>query len=148
MARVPRIDRPCPLSPDEQRRIAGDCVRCGHPVHRLDALDDTQRETLLRAAQGPICVSYRTPARAAGLMAIALTLVAGSAMAESPAPLVANPAEPSTPVQSEPTLLDADSMLVWVGGISEPSTVEWVDDSALPELPMIDRNDADGGPAG
>jgi len=139
MARVPRIDRPCPLSPDEQRGIAGDCARCGHPVHRLDAMDDAQREALLAASTGPICVSYRTPARAASLAAIALTLIAGSALAESPAPLVASPAAPSTPVEADAELQSLVS-IVWVGGVSEPRSVEWVDDSRLPELPMIERD--------
>jgi len=141
MARVPRIDRPCPLSPAEQRGIAGDCTRCGHPVHRLDDLDDAQREALLAAMPGPICVSYRTPSRAASLAAIALTLIAGSALADSPAPLVPGPAAPSTPVEAEAEALPLES-ITWVGGVDEPRSAQWVDDSRLPELPMIERDAA------
>ncbi|WP_354503266.1 hypothetical protein [Lysobacter sp. OAE881] len=126
------------MSAQAQRTITGDCARCGHPVHDLDGLDDAQRMALLAASSGPICVSYRTPARAASLAAIALTLVAGSALAESPSPLVADPATPSTPVEAGP-LVEPLTTIVWVGGVSEPRSAQWVDDSSLPELPMIER---------
>lgn len=60
MARFPEIDSPCPLGIDEQRRIDGYCSRCEKPVHDLTLLGDDQRVAFMRAARGPVCVSYRT----------------------------------------------------------------------------------------
>ena len=138
MARFPRIDRLCPLGIDEQRRIAGHCDRCGHPVHALDAMDDRAREALLTSAAGPLCVSYRLPARR--LAAIALTLVAGTAMADPP-PLTLAPQAPSAEVSpaESATMLPLDQIIM-VGGVDEPRSARWIDDSTLPELPMVERS--------
>ena len=147
MARFPRIDRPCPLSADEQRAIAGDCARCGRPVHSLDGLDDAARQALLSAARGPMCVSYRTPA--VGLAAIALTLVAGAAMAGSPSASegLTPAAAPASAVPVEP-VVESPLELIWVGGVSEPQSAHWLDESDLPELPMIEPGTDTGHAAG
>ena len=133
MARFPRIDGPCPLGVDEQRRISGHCGRCGHQVHVLDDMDDTARESLLASSAGPMCVSYRIPARR--LAAIALTLAAGSAMADPPTTQVAH--ADASPVE-QATLLPLDQ-IVMVGGVDEPRSAQWIDDGTLPELPMVER---------
>ena len=159
MSLVPRIDQPCPLGIDEQRRIAGHCGRCEKHVHDLSALDEGARRALLARADGPVCVSYRRSARLAHAAAIAITLVAGTAFAgencaDAPsAPLVPvvaqGPVSPASPTPGaaadsatgEPEELTSLDYVV-VGGISDPHEAEWVDDSTLPELPMIAADDA------
>ena len=151
MAQVPKIDSPCPLGIAEQLRLDGHCGRCDKQVHALDAMDDAERRALLRAADGPICVSYRSARpsasrRGAGFgIAIAATLVSGGAFAVDPPsllPTVAN--EQASPVTAASPLVapvqasgeDEDEGLVFVGGISDPHDAQWSDDSDLPELPV------------
>lgn len=151
MAQVPKIDSPCPLGIDEQRRLDGHCGRCDKQVHRLDALSDGERRALLSAADGPICVAYRAERpratrRSAGFgIAIAATLVSSGAFAaDSPTSLI-------SPVKGPPVLLvpqdetkdcadeaEATSIerIEMVGGVNDPADAHWVDDSDLPELPM------------
>lgn len=126
MAQVPKIDTPCPLGVDEQRRLDGHCARCDQHVHRLDAMSDSDRRALLAAADGPICVSYRSGSyrsssyrsssyrsespramkRGAGFgIAIAATLVSGGAFAaDPPALLPAATGEQASPVAPAPLL--------------------------------------------
>ncbi|KAB8191372.1 hypothetical protein FKV24_007910 [Lysobacter maris] len=138
----PKIDRPCPLSRQEQQGIDGHCDRCGSQVHSLDGLDEAGRRDLLSRQQGPVCVAYRVPSRTAGLAAIALTLVAGTAMAGERSPaltLPAAPSEASSPVEpGEEAIASSGLEFILVGGVDDPRDADWVDDSDLPELPMID----------
>lgn len=154
MAQVPKIDSPCPLGIDEQRRLDGHCGRCDKHVHALDAMSDGERQALLRSAEGSICVSYRTPHRSvsrrgAGFgIAIAATLVSGGAFAADPPSLLpAAASEQATPVSAASPLLepapvqnceeeDPGLEFITVGGVSDPQDAHWVDDSDLPELPM------------
>lgn len=152
MAQVPKIDTPCPLGVDEQRRLDGHCARCDKQVHRLDAMSDGERQALLAAAAGPICVAYRSERpramrRGAGFgIAIAATLVSAGAYAADPPTLLTQPAS-ATPVASTPLLAqepakDCDDeatsieLIEFVGGVKDPRDAHWVDDSELPELPM------------
>ncbi|MEG3791315.1 hypothetical protein V1318_14390 [Lysobacter sp. CCNWLW3] len=152
MAQVPKIDSPCPLGIDEQRRLDGHCARCDKHVHRLDALSDDERHALLIAADGPICVSYRSERprasrRGAGFgIAIAASLVSAGAYASDPPLLPPQPAS-ATPVAPTPLLAQAPAkdcadevtsieMIEFVGGVSDPRDAHWADDSELPELPM------------
>lgn len=156
MALVPRIDSPCPLGIDEQRRLSGYCGHCERQVHALDALDDAQRRALLDAADGKICVSYRRPAPAArrGVgfgIATAATLVSGGAFAADPPALPvateanASPVLPADPLlpaerngeECEPSALERITL---VGGVNDPRDAQWIDDSDLPELPQRDAN--------
>lgn len=165
MALVPRIDSPCPLGIDELRRLNGYCGHCKTQVHALDGLSEDERRALLQAASGPICVSYRAsrPAplrRGAGFgIAIAATLVSGSAFAADPPSLLAPTAtEPSaTPVAATPLLpasdavecesTELDFVIITGGGVSDPQDAQWIDDSELPELPMRDPSSLEGSPA-
>ena len=169
MARFPKIDSPCPLGIDEQRRLQGFCQHCQKQVHALDALDDEQRQALLKGAQGSICVSYRVtvPVRRpaalglsalgmAGLgMAIATTFASGAAFADagamlagggpaqsvlSPAPANAAMSTAGQPGVNEVVVVAggvrALSEEIFVGGVAEAQDAAWIDDSALPELPV------------
>lgn len=161
MACFPKIDQPCPLGIDEQKRIDGYCGRCAKTVHALDALDQNQRRSLLREAQGPICVSWRRPAArglGVGLGAALAVSMSASAFAIEGLP-GGNAVEPmqSPAATSAPSLLGDEAkgpecdekahaaapepppmeMMVMVGGVSDPGNAEWVDDSDLPDLPMV-----------
>lgn len=154
MAQVPKIDTPCPLGVDEQRRLDGHCARCDKHVHRLDAMSDSDRRALLAAADGPICVSYRSEhpramRRGAGFgLAIAATLVSGGAFASDPPDLLpAATGEQASPVAPAPLLAapapsqdceDEKLERIVLGGVSDPHDAQWVDDSELPDLPMRD----------
>lgn len=164
MACFPKIDQPCPLGIDEQKRIDGYCSRCAKTVHALDMIGDTERRALLSKADGSICVSYRRPVvrgLGAGLgAALAMSVsVSASALAIDvlPSASATEPAQSSVEKERS-TLLGEKSdgpkcdeaakaaaageplpleMSVMVGGVSNPADAEWVDDSDLPDLPMI-----------
>jgi hypothetical protein len=154
MARFPKIDSPCPLGVDEQRRLNGYCNRCHKEVYVLDGMDDAGLAAWMAAAEGPVCVSYRRSSRLAGLAAIAITLVAGTAFAgeecadtPTPARLISVAQQQVTPVAQRQVLADVYSSddaaqeselleLIVVGGIRDPREAEWADDSDLPELPI------------
>jgi hypothetical protein len=130
MARYPKIDSPCPLSIAEQREINGECKRCNKHVHALDSMSDDERKVLMASSSGAVCVSYRLPVRArAGLgLAMATTLAASSVMAGE-VPAVAPPASDEGSEKLE--------VIIMVGGVEDPVNATWVDDSDLPELPMV-----------
>ncbi len=92
MARFPKIQNPCPLSPQALKEIEGLCGHCNKHVHDLNALDDAGREALFADATGPICVTYRLP-RIAATAALAMTLAACSSTGE-PLPTAGEPATP------------------------------------------------------
>jgi hypothetical protein len=154
MARYPKIDQPCPLDIEAQKRIQGDCSRCGKTVHCLDDKSDAERVEFMRKASGPVCVSYRLTAGIGAALALSMAgpvMAADQTATGAPAALIAdqagqpqslNPASsmlqaPQSPVPSN----EANSLepleLIFVGGISKPDEVEWADtDSDLPELPV------------
>jgi hypothetical protein len=175
MARVPLIDSPCPLSQTERVRIDGHCGRCNKAVHVLDGLDDFQRRSLLAAAKGPLCVSYRVPTNRAPAIGVAMAVMfsAGAAMAgqdcdeakpafqsveSSPAASVSGPHEGLSerldtiqslggvirrPVdavwkdQDDEATSERLDTIVMTGGVSSAEDAAWVDDSALPDLPIV-----------
>lgn len=172
MALVPKIDSPCPLGIDELRRLQGYCGHCGTDVHALDSMDEQERKALLRAAAGPICVSYRVPRpvsarRGAGFgIAIAATLVSGGAFAggafsndasaaDPPSQLAPATTGPATsPVAMAPLLpsqaategeesAELEFITVVGGGVRNPQAAQWIDDSELPELPTRDAASLD-----
>ena len=151
MARFPRIDQPCPLAPDAQKRIKGDCGLCGKTVHCLDGRSDAERAEFMRKASGPVCVSYRLTAGISAAFALSMAgpLAASpvEASADKSSPTAAQQAETQpvifqagtppaqTPVTAEETLEELE--IIFVGGVSRPGEAEWVDtDESLPELPM------------
>jgi hypothetical protein len=147
MARFPKIDQPCPLDIDEQRRIAGDCGRCGKPVHALDAMGDAERLAWMRAAKGPVCVTYRISARGAALgLGAALALSAPVGRAQSTPPPAASDLQTPAPIAHPIGGAEADASvdgqrletITITGGVSDPATVEFIDAAdALPDMPVL-----------
>ena len=160
MACFPKIDQPCPLGIDEQRRIAGYCGRCSKAVHSLDGMSDAERIAFVRGAKGPLCVSYRTVGRGAALgLGAVLALSAPAAQAQDtlpyapqaqPAPTAPPPPPgiygyPSSASQEHVDLSDGklETITLALGGVSDPAAVEFVDASdALPELPLVHEADS------
>jgi hypothetical protein len=167
MNRFPKIDQPCPLAIDAQKRLDGYCTRCERSVHSLDAMSAGEREALLRSACGSICVSYRMPAprrttRFGAAMALAMVVLPAAAT-ETPlagsAPAAETPAAPSAfsdalhPAQvkckegeaAATESLPIESITI-TGGVSHPGDAEWVDaDDSLPDLPVVTESRSDGG---
>jgi hypothetical protein len=160
MALFPKIDQPCPLGIDEQRRIAGYCGRCSMTVHALDAMGEAERVALLGSARGSVCVSYRTRRTpGVGFGAAFALAVASPAFATDVLPVavdraseqrsVDDVASPFAGVQpSGPKCKDKDvresadeasqkiESITVTGGVSRPQDAEWIDDSTLPDLPV------------
>jgi len=161
MGRFPKIDQPCPLGMDAQKRVDGYCMRCEKNVHSLDALTPGERESLLQSASDSICVSYHVPAprrtaRFGAAIALAMVVLpvaaadvvpkADASHAESAAPASAlsdalHPPEvkchDGDPVVEDNTPLP-DEMILLTGGVSHPGDAEWVDsDDSLPDLPRV-----------
>lgn len=166
MALFPKIDQPCPLGIDEQKRIAGYCGRCSKTVHALDAMGDAERVELLGTAQGSVCVSYRTrrtPSVGLGA-ALALSMAAPAFAAEVSLLATDHAAQQQSIDEPQPSLLTAQRpgpkcaeagesaeeaaavaqesaampafVSITVGGITRPEDAEWIDDSTLPDLPV------------
>lgn len=140
MACFPKIDQPCPLGIDARRRIDGWCGHCARAVYSLDGMDDAGRVAFLRNAKGPLCVTYRVAARGAALglgAALVLATPIGKAQERDVAPTSPVDAAVMTPASSaDGSDMSLDS--ITVGGVSDPTTVEFIDASdALPELPIV-----------
>ena len=148
----PMIDRPCPLDPESQLRVGDFCSRCAHPVHQLDAMDPAERERLRRSSS-PICVSYRLAIGMSAALALSMNpaqaipkdevlpqlpshqqperSLLDSAIDAVHAPM-SPVSEPAEEVECEETL-----EFIIVGGVSDPSTAEWIEqDRSLPALPV------------
>lgn len=169
MNRFPKIDQPCPLGIEEQKRLDGYCTRCERRVHSLDAMSVAEREALLRSACGSICVSYHVPsprrtARFGAAMALAMVVLPAAAT-EPPQLGVTAEASAQTPSAPSPV---ADALrppqvkchdegdgadnavapeeLIFAGGVSHPGDAEWVDaDDSLPDLPVVVEKRSKGG---
>jgi len=144
MACFPKIDQPCPLGIDAQRRINGFCGHCSKTVHSLDAMGNAERLDFLRAASGPVCVSYRVPRAAAlGLGAVLVLSMAAPIHADpvgadiQASPVAAGAATTAPPPPEEPVML--------MGGVSDPKAAAMVDDETddVPELPVVHEAAAD-----
>lgn len=129
MACYPRIDLPCPLDIDAQRRIDGYCGHCARRVHRLGP-DDAR--AVLGAATEPVCVSYRLSSVRAAALGLALggLVTALPAQADSPPGI--------STASSERAASEKLEFIVIVGGVSRPGEAEWIDDEdGLPEIPVV-----------
>jgi len=130
MASYPRIQSPCPYKGALADLMEGDtCRLCRRTVFDITDWSDAQRVAFLEGCRGEVCVSYRAPLRIAGAAALAAAALAA----------------PATAAQAAP---DALEMVIVVGGISDPSQVEYVEepgDASTPELPVVYDED-DGSP--
>lgn len=127
MAIYPKIQSPCPYRANLTAIMEGDmCRMCKRQVVDLSGYDDDARVAFLAACAGEeVCVSYRFPLRrAAGAAVIALAAAA--------APMAA-------------AAQDVDDVeFIIVGGITDPTNVEFVqdaEDAAIPELPVVYEDD-------
>jgi hypothetical protein len=142
MACFPKIDQPCPLGIDAQKRIDGYCGHCSKAVHSLDAMSDAERIGFLRNASGPMCVSYRVRAPRSAALGLGAVLVlsmagqghadpvGGDAAAAAPATATAQAAVVAPPPKEEPPVM-------MMGGVSAPASATFIDEDDAPELPTV-----------
>ena len=149
MACFPKIDQPCPLGIDEQKRIDGYCGHCSKAVHSLTAMSDADRLNLLRNANGPICVSYRVKVRrgvSAGFSAaLALSVINPAHAVDTLDVNAPNKVEAVQMIPPPPPTEPHEMMLT--GGVSDPQAAQFVDESDVPDLPMVRDGLADERPA-
>ncbi|HEU4663580.1 MAG TPA: hypothetical protein VFS55_06085 [Dokdonella sp.] len=139
MACFPKIDQPCPLGIDAQRRIAGFCGHCSKAVHGLDAMSDAERIAFVRNAQSPICVSFRARRGAALGLGVALVLSAAAPAHADPVGTDIQATMESIAATSTPPPPPAEPEVMLMGGVSDPLSVVFVDDGDddVPELPIV-----------
>jgi hypothetical protein len=154
MASFPKIESPCPLRVTALPSAGKDfCSMCERKVHNLSAMSQFERSVFMRSCTGKVCVAYsipaagsRTLAMAGASLGMAMLLGAGSALAgDADTPAQFNPAsKPDSLLTSEADGRNCDDedapqieMIFLTGGISSPQDAEWVDDSALAEIPTI-----------
>lgn len=146
MACFPKIDQPCPLGIDEQKRINGYCGHCSKAVHSLNAMSESERLTLLRNADGPICVSYRVKVRrgvGAGLSAaLALSVISPAYAVDTldvnaPSKIEAVQMTPATHVPPPIAINGEPQEILLAGGIRDPNAALLVDEDDVPDLPMV-----------
>jgi hypothetical protein len=149
MALFPKIDQPCPLGIDEQKRIDGYCGRCNKAVHSLTAMSESDRLAFLGNATGPVCVSYRVNVRrsvGAGLGAAALALSMAGPLYATDAPQIlqsatgghaVDAAQTSADAPATPPVVEENHEVILAGGVSNPADAEFVDEADVPELPMV-----------
>ena len=140
MAKFPKVQRMCPVKNSLAEFMDGDiCRLCSRQVFDLNAMSEADRMSFIESCTGEVCVSYKVPLR--GLAAAVALSAAAVAM----------------PVAAEETLVDFDTypagyddlprcadelelVEIIVGGIKDPSNVEYIDtveDLAIPELPVV-----------
>jgi hypothetical protein len=123
MAVFPKIQNPCPYQGQLSEIMDGDtCRLCNRQVFDLSTLSDIERVGFLKGCADEVCVSYKFPLRPA--LAAAMT----AAVLAAPLPAAA---------QQAPAV---EQEMIIVGGIKDPSSVEYVSDAddAVPELPVVE----------
>jgi hypothetical protein len=129
----PKIDSPCParltaLPIDGQNH----CTLCQRQVHNLDHMTADQRLSFLRSCTGKVCVAYTVQRKInhrqarAGVLIAAAALVSGNAFAQA---------------QQNNEASEIDYSDIIIGGVYQPENAQLVEQSALPEMPVLD-NDA------
>ena len=59
MARVPRVESPCPIAGKQLPAGATEhCTRCDRTVHNLDRMSERERHEFMGACRGQVCVAY------------------------------------------------------------------------------------------
>jgi hypothetical protein len=142
MAVFPRIQSPCPYKSRLADVMDGDhCRMCDRQVVDLTFMADEERIAFLRGCEEEVCVSYRLrPAIAAAALAASAIALPTAAAAQDDAPVVAEAA-----VEEAVEDLGSQEMWLIVGGIKDPSKVEFVEDpadSAMAELPIVYEEEA------
>jgi len=147
MARVPRIDSPCPLENRPWPAGASDhCSHCDRTVHNLNRMNERERREFMSACSGKVCVAYtiRIPIRHRGLGAAAVAAAALAALpaaADTPSEVI-EPSDALSPLPGTPQLPHCDTYYESeeIGGVSHADQAEWVDDGkdAPPDLPTVE----------
>jgi hypothetical protein len=142
MAFFPRIQSPCPYKGNLAAVMDGDqCRVCQRRVFDLTALTDGERRAFLAGCGDEVCVSYSLrPAIAAAVLAAAAALPAPALAQEVAAPVADVPAATADYTEADYAGADALEEWIFVGGIKDPSNVEYIDtaeDAAIPELPVV-----------
>lgn len=150
MARVPRIDSPCPIADRALPAGASDhCPVCNRRVHNLDRMNARERRDFLGACAGKVCVAYtvKLPARWRGVgtaaALAAMALATRPAAADPPdSAMAAPPTGAMSPLPGNDALPNCDTLseVVVTGGVTRGDQAEWLDDGAdaPPELPTIE----------
>ena len=151
MARVPKIDSPCPINRPRFKGATDHCSHCDRTVHNLNLMSDRERREFMSGCSGKVCVAYtvripvsRIPVRARELGAAALAAAALAALpaaAESPAETV-EMSDAMSPMPGTSQFPNCDSYYEYEleGGVSFADQAEWVDDGkeAPPDLPTME----------
>lgn len=124
MATYPRIQSPCPYKGELAAVMDGDvCRLCKREVFDLTAMTEGERVAFFSDCAAEVCVSYRLTGAIA-----AAALAAGVLTAPAPAAAQTAPT---------PELIDVE--IIFVGGITDPEAVEFVEleaEPGVPELPV------------
>lgn len=128
MAIFPQIQSPCPYRNNLASVMDGDqCRACKRQVFDLTAMTDAERVAFMEGCATEVCVSYKLP-----LAALAMAAALGAPMAAA--------AQEAIPA-------DGDELYIVVGGIKDVADVTYIEasgDNALPELPVVYEDAADG----
>lgn len=140
MAMFPKIQSPCPYKGNLSAVMDGDfCRMCKRNVVDLTAWSDDQRVSFLASCETEVCVSYRLPLRpalAAAAMVAAMAALPAAAQ-DAPVAAVAAVDDGSVIPQGIDDTYEAD---IFVGGITDPRNVSFVEDAAdakMPALPVV-----------
>ena len=126
MAFFPKIQSPCPYKANLAAVMDGDfCRMCERQVFDLSHLSSAEKRAFLAGCAGEVCISYRfAPAVAA-------------AAAQDLGPAVPNAAAIAA---STAEIASMGDMQIVVGGIKDPSNVQFVadpTDHGVPDLPIV-----------
>jgi predicted Fe-S protein YdhL (DUF1289 family) len=137
MAIFPKIQSPCPYKSELAAVMDGDfCRMCRRQVYDLSGWSDGERVAFLASCSDEVCVSYRLPLRE---MLAAATL---ASLAAAPAAASGTDSGLSVAALAEGALavIEVPEEAIWVGGIKDPSRVQYVEhpaDAPAPELPVV-----------
>ncbi len=146
MAFFPKIQSPCPYKGNLAAVMDGDLCRvCQRQVFDLNALTDGERRAFLAGCEDEVCLSYSLrPALAAAALAAAVALPTAALAPEVAAPDMDQPATTAYLTEADyagaGALDDYELETIFVGGIKDPSSVEYIEtaeDAAIPELPVV-----------
>ena len=132
MSRFPIVETPCPYKGDVADILdGGRCTLCKCEVHDLTAMNDGEREGLVRSHSGKMCVSYRLDARRAAVAAaLGASVVAVPAAASEGAHPHAQPGEEADAVEELATNVDLaaedEVFYIIVGGLRKPEEAKFV----------------------
>ncbi|HET7812538.1 MAG TPA: hypothetical protein VFL16_18345 [Steroidobacteraceae bacterium] len=157
MARVPRVESPCPIAGKQLPAGATEhCTRCDRTVHNLDRMSERERHEFMGACSGQVCVAYTVRIPLASIRkrhggGLAMATLAAAAIVSLPAATQTpetQTVEPPTGAMSPlpgaaPRLPNCDDLygeLIVVGGVAQGDQAEWADDGkdAPPDLPSME----------